>query len=229
RVSSIGPAARKKDDDDALDRAISDSSRRTRRNMVARNVATLGLIVGLVAVVFVFRVPIFAVLNGRAADGQAVHVTINSNERVKVSVRHGPQCGSDQPVTELGFTPLTLTPGAHLQDTLILENEQQGIYKEDGELLAFGEMGQPKVHSYEFRRGDLQLTLKPNGLKGISVRRNGQDVGLYSGKDLKFNLYEGRHKLELNGGPLKEPFLFEVEIKPGIINKETQDLSAFLG
>jgi hypothetical protein len=62
------------------------------------------------------------------------------------------------------------------------------------------------------------------------VRRNGQDVGNYSGsKGLKMELMEGRHKLELNGGPLKEPFFFEVDIKPGVINKETQDLSAFVG
>ncbi|MCP3141269.1 serine/threonine protein kinase [Pyxidicoccus xibeiensis] len=228
RVSGIAPAARRKDDDE-VERALEDSSRRTRRNMATRNVAMVGFIVGLLAVVGVFHKPIIAMLNARPADGQPVHVTVNSNERVKVSVRHGPQCHSEQPVTELGFTPLTLAAGAHLQDTLILENEQQGIYKEDAEQLAFGMMGEPKVLTYEFRRGHLQLTLKPDGLRGISVRRNGQEVGSYNGKGLKMDLFEGRHKLELHGGPLKDPFIFEVDIKPGIINKEQQDLSAFVG
>ncbi|MBZ4417028.1 serine/threonine-protein kinase [Myxococcus sp. RHSTA-1-4] len=227
RSSGIAPAARA---DDELDRAIQADSQRTRRKMATRNVAMVGFIVGLLAVVFVFHKPILAVLNNKAVDGQGVHVTVNTNERVRVSVRHNPECRSDQPVTELGYTPLTLASGAHLQDTLILENEQQGIYKEDSETLAFGEPGQPKVVTYEFRRGHLQLTLKPDGLRGITVRRGGQDVGTYSGgKFLKIELMEGRQKLELSGGPLKEPFLFEVEIKPGVIIKETQDLSAFVG
>jgi serine/threonine protein kinase len=227
---SSGPAPAVRADDDALDRAIQADSQRTRRNMATRNVAMVGFIVGLVAVAAVFHKPILAVLNNRPLDGQDVHVTVNTNERVKVSVRHNPQCQSDQPVTELGFTPLTLASGAHLQDTLILENEQQGIYREDSETLAFGEPGQPKVVTYEFRRGHLQLTLKPDGLKGITVRRGGQDVGVYpGGKGLKIELMEGRHKLELSGGPLKESFFFEVDIKPGAVTRELQDLSAFQG
>ncbi|MFP2909912.1 serine/threonine protein kinase, partial [Pyxidicoccus sp. 3LFB2] len=229
RTSGSAPAMRR-EDDEAVDRAIDASSQRARRAMATRNVATVGFIVGLLAVVGVFHKPILAVLNGRAADGQGVLLTVNTNERVKVSVRHTERCGSAQPVTELGFTPMTMVSGAHLQDTLILENEQQGIFKEDSESLAYGEPGQVKVIPYEFRRGHLQLTLKPEGLKGITVRRNGQDVGTYSGgKGLKMELMEGSHKLELNGGPLKEPFFFEVDIKPGVINKETQDLSAFVG
>ncbi len=230
RRSTISPAPRRSDDDDAVDRAIEASSQRTRRNMATRNVATVAFFVGLLVVGFFFHKPILKALGGTAQDGQGVHVTVNTNERVKVSVRHTPKCQSDQPVTELGYTPLTLTPGAHLQDTLILENEQQGIYKEDSDTLAFGEPGQPKVVTYEFRRGHLQLTLKPDGLRGITVKRGGQDVGAYpGGKGLKMELMEGRHKLELQGGPLKEPFFFEVDIKPGVITRETQDLAAFVG
>jgi len=225
-------------EDEAVDRAIKASSQPPRRVMAARTVATVGLLVGLIAVVAVFHKPILAalnkpmlaVLNDRAVDGQGVLLTIKTNEKVKVSVRHTERCRSAQPVTELGLSPMTKVSGAHLRDTLILENEQQGLYKEDRESLADGEPGQVKVIAYEFRRGHLQLTLKPEGLRGITVRRNGQDVGTYSGsKGLKMELMEGRHKLELNGGPLREPFLFEVDIKPGIINKETQDLSGFLG
>jgi serine/threonine protein kinase len=229
RTSGASPAVRH-DDDDAVDRAIADASRRTRRAMATRNVATVGFIVGLIAVVGIFHKPILAVLGGRAVDGQGVHVTVNTNERLKVSVRHTPKCNSDQPVTLLGDAPMTMASGAHLQDTLILENEQQGIYKEDSDTLAFGEPGQPKTVTYEFKRGHLQLSLKPDGLRGITVRRsNGQEVGSYSGKGLKMELMEGHHKLELSGGPLKEPFYFEVEIKPGGITRDTQDLSAFVG
>ncbi|MFY2563769.1 serine/threonine protein kinase [Corallococcus terminator] len=230
RVSlSAAPAVRGHDD---VDRAISDDSRRTRRTMATRNVATLGFIVGLLAVVAIFHKPILAVLSATASDGQGVRLTINTNERVKVSVRHANGCGGSQLVTELGMTPLTLVSGAHLQDTLIMENEQQGIYKEDTDTLAFGEPGQAKVLTQEFRRGSLLLLLKPDTVRGITVRRRGQDVGIYQGgnnKGLKIELMEGKNKLELNGGPLKEPFLFEVDIKPNSINRDTQDLSAFLG
>ncbi|QSQ27875.1 serine/threonine protein kinase [Pyxidicoccus parkwayensis] len=230
RRSSSGAPVVRNTDDDAVERALEESNRRARKTMATRNVATMGFIVGLLIVIGIFHKPILAVLNGTANDGQGVLLTVNTNERVKVSVRHTPKCRSEQPVTVLGDTPMTMVSGAHLQDTLILENEQQGIYREDSDTLAFGEPGQPKVVTYEFKRGYLQLTLKPDGLKGITVRRNGQDVGNYmSGKGLKIELMEGRHKLELTGGPLKEPFLFEVDIKPGIINKDTQDLSAFLG
>ncbi|TQF12427.1 serine/threonine protein kinase [Myxococcus llanfairpwllgwyngyllgogerychwyrndrobwllllantysiliogogogochensis] len=230
RVSlSSAPAVRPDDD---VDRALSDDSRRTRRTMATRNVATLGFIVGLLAVVAIFHKPILAVLSATASDGQGVRLTINTNERVKVSVRHANGCGGSQPITELGMTPLTLVSGAHLQDTLILENEQQGIYKEDTDTLAFGEPGQAKVLTQEFRRGSLLLLLKPDSVRNITVRRRDQDVGIYqggNGKGLKIELMEGKHKLELNGGPLKEPFHFEVDIKPNSINRETQDLSAFLG
>ena len=229
RSSGPSPAVRR-DEDDEVDRAIEASSKRTRRNMATRNVAGLAFLVGLVIVGIAFQKPLLAALNRTASDGQGVLLTINTNEKVKVSVRHTERCGSSEPVSELGFTPLTMVSGAHLQDTLILENEQQGIYKEDSDNLAYGEPGQTKVLPYEFRRGHLQLTLKPDGLKGITVKRGGQDVGAYpGGKGLKMELMEGRHKLELQGGPLKEPFIFEVDIKPGGLTKETQDLSAFLG
>ena len=227
---SSGPARAARVEDEAVDRAIEASSRRTRRVMATRTVATVGLIVGLIAVVAVFQQPILEMLNSRAVDGQGVLLTITANEKVKVSVRHTERCGSPEPVTVLGFSPMTRISGAHLQDTLILENEQQGLHKEDSKNLADVKPGQVKVIDYAFRRGHLQLTLKPEGLRDITVRRNGQDVGTYSGsKGLKIELMEGRHKLELTGGRLKEPFLFEVDIKPGGTNKATQDLSGFLG
>ncbi|MBZ4396899.1 serine/threonine-protein kinase [Myxococcus sp. AS-1-15] len=231
RVSlASAPAVREEDE---VDRALAKDARRHAGQPVARrNIAMLGFIVGMLAVVAIFHKPILAVLSATASDGQGVRLTVNTNERVKVSVRHTERCGSSQPVTELGLTPLTLVSGAHLQDTLILENEQQGIYTEDTDTLAFGVPGEAKVLTQEFRRGSLQLLLKPETVRGITVRRRGQDVGLYQGgggKGLKIDLMEGKHKLELIGGPLKEPFLFEVDIKPNSVQKETQDLSAFIG
>ncbi len=229
RTSSVS-VARSREEDAEVDRALEKSARGHRAGVSKRNVATIGFIVGLVAVGLVFHKPILSVLNSRASDGQAVTLSVNTNEKVRVSVRHTDRCGSQQPVTELGETPIVNAAGAHLQDTLILVNEQQGIYKEESDTLAFGEPGQAKSFTYEFRRGQLQLTLKPDGLRGITVKRGGQDMGTYLGnKGMKIELMEGRHKLELQGGPLKEPFMFEVDIKPGIINKQTEDLSAFTG
>ncbi|MCP3060685.1 serine/threonine protein kinase [Myxococcus sp. K38C18041901] len=224
------PAVREEDD---VDRALAkDARRHAGQPLAKRNIAMLGFIVGMLGVVAVFHKPILAVLSATASDGQGVKLTVNTNERVKVSVRHTERCGSSQPVTELGLTPLTMVSGAHLQDTLILENEQQGIFTEDTDTLAFGVPGESKVLTQEFRRGSLQLLLKPETVRGITVRRRGQDVGLYQGgggKGLKIDLMEGKHKLELIGGPLKEPFIFEVDIKPNSVLKDTQDLSAFIG
>ncbi len=229
RTSSVA-LARPRDEDAEVERALERSARGARAGAAKRNVATVAFIVGLVAVGLVFHKPILAVLNSRASDGQAVTLSVSTNARVKVSVRHTDRCGNGQPVTELGETPIVNATGAHLQDTLILVNEQLGIYKEESDTLAFGEPGQAKSFTYEFRSGQLQLTLKPEGLKGITVKRNGQDMGTYSGnRGMKIELMEGRHKLELQGGPLKDSFMFEVDIKPGIINKQTEDLAAFVG
>ncbi|HZI14944.1 MAG TPA: protein kinase, partial [Myxococcus sp.] len=69
RVRPSQVAAR---DDDELDRAIEASSRRTRRNMATRNVATIVAIVLMLGVVGVFHKPLLDILNKSGIDGQSV-------------------------------------------------------------------------------------------------------------------------------------------------------------
>ena len=173
---------------------------------------------GLLALVVLFREPIMLALTSKAADAQGVWLTVNTNQPVKVSVRHTERCNSPEPVTFLGTAPLTRVQGAHLQDTLILENDAQGIYLEDSEELAFGQPGELKTFERSFKEGTLKLKITPRSMaSGLTVYRNNQMMGS-AGTTLK--LMEGKQRLELRGKQLKEPVAFEATIKPD----ETTDL-----
>ncbi|RKH52389.1 serine/threonine protein kinase [Corallococcus aberystwythensis] len=183
-----------------------------------RTLAAVGLVVGLLALGVLFREPIMLALTSKAADAQGVWLTVNTNQPVKVSVRHTERCGSPEPVTLLGTAPLTRVQGAHLQDTLILENDAQGIYLEDSEELAFGQPGELKTFERSFKEGTLKLKITPKGMTtGLTVYRNNQMMGS-AGTTLK--LMEGKQRLELRGKQLKEPVAFEATIKAD----ETTDL-----
>ncbi|WP_223634878.1 serine/threonine-protein kinase [Corallococcus sp. EGB] len=183
-----------------------------------RTLISVGLVVGLLALVVLFREPIMLALTSKAADAQGVWLTVNTNQPVKVSVRHTERCNSPEPVTFLGTAPLTRVQGAHLQDTLILENDAQGIYLEDSEELAFGQPGELKTFERSFKEGTLKLKITPKAMaSGLTVYRNNQMMGS-AGTTLK--LMEGKQRLELRGKQLKEPVAFEATIKPD----ETTDL-----
>jgi eukaryotic-like serine/threonine-protein kinase len=191
-----------------------------------RAVATVGLVVGLLALGVLFREPILLALTSKAADAQGVWLTVNTNQPVKVSVRHTDRCNSPEPVTLLGTAPLTRVQGAHLQDTLILENEAQGIYLEDSEELAFGQPGELKTFERSFKEGTLKLKLTPKGIvTGLTVYRNNQMIG-NAGTTLK--LMEGKHILELRGSKLKEPVTFDAKVVPGEVTEQSLDLSSAL-
>jgi hypothetical protein len=218
------------DDDEEVERrperALAANDRKMRRGIEARNIAVIGFCVGLVAVLGIFHRPILAALNSRASDGQGVWLTVNTNERVKVSVKHTERCGSAEPVTLLGDAPFARREGAHLQDTLILENEARGIYLEDAEALAFGEPGDIKVFDHTFKEGNLRLKLTPKGLTGLTVMRNGQRMGSFPGGQI--TLMEGKQKLELRGTRFKEPVFFEATVKPEETTEVTLDVSSAL-
>ncbi|CAM4299519.1 protein kinase [Corallococcus sp. ZKHCc1 1396] len=204
--------------------AVRDEPSRPRGQSV-RAVAMVAFIVGLLAVLVLFREPILAAATSKAADAQGVWLTVNTNQPVKVSVRHTERCGSPEPVTQLGTAPLTRAQGAHLQDTLILENEAQGIYLEDSEELAFGQPGELKTFERSFKEGTLKLKITPRNMSGLTVFRNNQPLGSAS---TTLKLMEGKQRLELRGNKLKEPVAFEVIIKPGETTDQALDLeSAF--
>ncbi|MCY1076492.1 serine/threonine protein kinase [Archangium lansingense] len=185
----------------------------------------LGVLVALsvVGLVVIFRGPILDMLGSSAMDGQGIFLNIESNQRVQVSVRHGIRCRSSEPITVLGFTPLSRMGGAHVQDTLILENKEQGIYEEIE--VPFGEPQETKSIERTFQMGYFRPKLLPRGVSGIEIYRDGQKLGLYQ-PGLKLELVEGLHHLVLQGPTLKEPVQVDVEVKARDITDKTVDLSS---
>ncbi|MBN1209997.1 MAG: serine/threonine protein kinase [Myxococcaceae bacterium] len=160
-------------------------------------------------------------------DGQGVFVSVETNPKVMVTVQHSDRCGSKEPTTELGMTPLRGVPGAHLQDTLILENKEQGIRAEEKELLSFGEPGETKNLKREFKMGHARLKVIPRSVSQLTVVREGQDLGVYQ-PGAKFELMEGTHTLELRGDQLKEPVSVEVTVKAGTTTETQVDVNKSL-
>jgi serine/threonine protein kinase len=160
-------------------------------------------------------------------DGMAVFVSVDTNPKVRVKVRHSDKCGSPEPFTDLGMTPLKAVPGAHIQDTLILENQEQGIYAEEEEVLRFGEPGETKSVKREFRLGHVRLKVIPKNAGSLRILRDGRDLGPYI-SGAKLELMEGTHNLELRGDKLTEPVPVEVNIKRGDITETVVDVSKYL-
>lgn len=160
-------------------------------------------------------------------DGMSVFVSVDTNPKVNVKVRHSDKCGSPEPFTELGMTPLKAVAGAHIQDTLILENQEQGIYAEEEEVLRFGEPGETKSVKREFRLGHVRLKITPKNTGKLTILREGRDLGTVI-PGTKLELMEGTHQLELRGDKLSEPVPVEVNIKRGDITEVAVDLSKYL-
>ncbi len=182
------------------------------------------VVLGLVAA---FHKPLWAMLNRTANDGQSISINLEANERVQVSVRHGETCPGGESVAKLGPTPLRNVGGVHLQDVLLLENKQRGIYKEltipegdSGEMLK-------TLPPVEFKTGSFRLTLKPRSASGIEIHRDGQKLGVYQ-PGLKLELVEGTHHLTLQGKSLKEPVSVDVEVKARGITDKDVDLTSQL-
>jgi hypothetical protein len=192
----------------------------------------LGAVVALAVVGLgvVFWQPLWGMLNTSASDGQDIYINLESNEPVQVSVRHTERCHSPVQVTQMSselIRSLKRAEGAHLQDTLILENKQQGIYREIP--IPYGEPNEVKtLPQQEFKKGFFKLKVKPSkSLVGAEIYREGQMIYSYQ-SDHKYELVEGTHHLELRGGPLKEPVPVEVEVKARGTEEKVVDVSGFL-
>jgi serine/threonine protein kinase/3',5'-cyclic AMP phosphodiesterase CpdA len=173
--------------------------------------------------IVVLRQPIMDLLTG--ARSQEIFVTVDTTPKVMVKVRHNNKNCSPEPFTELGMTPIKNARGVHLQDTLILENKEQGIYAEEN--IPYGEPGELKNFRREFKMGQVRLRLRPVAFGEIRIVRNGQELGVYQ-PGVKLDLVEGQHKLELRGDILKEPVPVEVQVKRGDLIEAQVDISGYL-
>ncbi|SET53062.1 serine/threonine protein kinase [Stigmatella erecta] len=177
------------------------------------------VVLAVAGLIFAFRDK----LNIKGIDGQGILVSVDTSPKTHVTVRHSDRCGSSEPLTELGETPLKGVAGAHIQDTLVLENRQQGIYAE--EELPYGEPGETKVIKREFKMGSVQLKVSPRNPGKITIRERGQDIYDFT-PGIPFDLMEGPHVLELHSEKLDEPLTVEVQVKRGDTTTVSADLNA---
>jgi serine/threonine protein kinase len=168
---------------------------------------------------FVFRAQLAGLFARKPPSGPEIWLNVESNLPVRVYARHPKSEGVEaQQPTYLGEAPLQNAPGAHVGDTIILENAEEDAYYEQE--IAFGEPQKAYNITKEFRRGYVRFIFRPSGLSGISVFSNGRERARYlPGRKVEF--YEGKHQIELRGDVLKVPIQFEIEVKPD----DTVDIS----
>jgi hypothetical protein len=216
RRSSIVEKVVEEDDEDS----VSTDASRSKPAAPARSLPSVKTLLGavvvlaLVGVAVLFRQPLMDTLNSSAIDGQDIFINLESNEPVQVSVRHNERCRSAVPITEMATEPITSlkqASGAHIQDTIILENKHRGILKEIP--LEYGEPNETKNIREEFKMGFFRLTLQPNKkIPGLEIYREGQKLYLFQ-PGQRYELAEGTHHLELRAPSLRDPVLVEIEVK----------------
>ncbi|OJT23652.1 protein kinase [Archangium sp. Cb G35] len=215
------------EEDDASLPSAKKPAARTRSLPPLKNLLGVFVALSVVGLAVIFHKPLLEMLGSTAMDGQGIYISLDSNQPVEVSVKHNPmRCRSSEPVTVLGSTPLRKVSGAHLQDTLVLENKQLGIFREIE--VPFGEPNEHKtLPPVEFKSGTVRLTLKPKNILGIEIYRDGQTLGTYQ-PGLSLELVEGKHHLVLQGTALLEPVPVDVEVKGRDITNKAVDLSPYL-
>jgi hypothetical protein len=190
------------------------------------NLIKVAAALAVVVLAIAFRRPLMDMLGSSAIDGQDIWITLESNEPVEVSVKHRPECRSPAPITLIASEPtraINDRPGAHIQDTLILENKQQGIHREIP--IPYGEPNEHKtLPPQEFKMGSFRLKLLPKSVSGVEIYRDGQKLGLYQA-GFKLDLVEGTHHLELRSPGLKEAVQVDVEVKARDITDKTVNLA----
>ena len=209
------PVRRRPSYEEEQEESLSISSAKAGQSSRAKNLLGAVVALAVVGLGVVFWQPLWGMLNTSASDGQDIYINLESNEPIQVSVRHTERCQSPVQVTQMSselIRSLKRAEGAHLQDTLILENKQQGIYREIP--IPYGEPNEVKtLPQQEFKKGFFKLKVRPyKSLVGAEIYREGQMIYSYQSEH-KYELVEGTHHLELRGGPLKEPVPVAVEVK----------------
>jgi serine/threonine protein kinase len=191
-----------------------------------KKVFLVAVAVAVALVIFVFRQKIIDTLTNTAMSGEEIFVSVDTTPKVMVKVRHNNKNCSPEPFTELGMTPIKNARGVHIQDTLVLENKEQGIYAEEN--IPYGEPGELKNFKREFKMGQVRLKLMPKPSGKIEILRDGQELGVHQ-PGMKLDLVEGTHTLELRGESLKEPVPVEVQVKRGDLTEAQVDISKYIG
>ncbi|WNG35447.1 protein kinase [Archangium violaceum] len=219
--------------EEADDEASTSSSKPAKggRSLPLKTLLQVAVVLAVVAVGFLYRQSLLDMLGSTAMDGQGIYIDMETNEPVQVSVRHSQSCGSPVPITQMTMEPtrsLKRAAGAHLQDTVILENKSRGIRKEI--TFNYGEPNETKTIHEEFKTGHFKLTLRSNPNKSFpntEIFREGEKLYLYQ-PGQKYELAEGEHHLELRGASFKEPVPVDVVVKAGETEQKMVDVTQYL-
>ncbi|MBX7098527.1 MAG: protein kinase [Myxococcaceae bacterium] len=186
---------------------------------------TQGRGMGLLVVVLLVAVAgvcalVWKSMGAGKADGMPpVLLTVKTNLRTRVTVI--PKNHPDEPI-DMGESPIEKHAGAHVQDTVRLINEVEGV---DWPVeLKYGEPGMEKVIEKTFEKGKLTVKVKPR-TERLSVWRNEQKLGEAG---LAIDLYEGHHNLELRGDRLRGPVPFEVNIVAHSTTSQEVDVGPYV-
>jgi eukaryotic-like serine/threonine-protein kinase len=210
-----------------LDLALARDAAQTHRKRLFRGGLGLLLLGIPLAAVMVGRKPVMALLLRSANDGQAIYLSVESNQNVRVYVRHRPEENADQPIEELGMTPLHRVRGVHIRDSLILENPALGIRHE--ETIAFGQPNEHRKISRHFELGYWRPKFLGLGqVEGLGLYVDGFERGKVA-SGTRIELVEGQHEVEIRGPQLKSPAKMSVTIQAGKTSEgPTLDLRPFL-
>jgi hypothetical protein len=146
---------------------------------------------------------------------------VEANLPVKVWTKHAPNenRSSKDAVELIGESPgLLELSGAHVGDTIVLENAVQGAYWE--QRIDFGQPGQQIILRKEFQTGHVQFRISRSAAMGLGVYRNSTQIAPYV-PDVKIALVEGNHVLEIRGGRLRHPVKIPVTVKAGQVTYVT--------
>jgi hypothetical protein len=181
--------------------------------------ATVAAVVVLAGLAFVFRRPLVDVLGRSGVDRTSVAVQVESNLSVDVWVLHHADEGQRDP-THLGEgKALGPVYGAHLKDTVVLENRQVGARWEKA--LEFGTPGETVPIHHEFVTGKVRLDVKPRPSAPVEVWLEGQLRGRTT---TPIELYEGPKTLELRSKAFIQPRLVELTVRPGQADEVVVDV-----
>jgi hypothetical protein len=150
--------------------------------------------------------------DGKKIRAVPVLLTVEASLPVEVRVRHD-AAEKQRGEQVLGETPrFVRVSGAHVLDTVVLENATQGAYYEHP--IPFGSPNEEILIRKEFRTGHVQFRRTGAVVRALSVFRSNKQLAAFS-PDVKIELAEGPHTLEIRGPALQRPVAVAVEVRPG--------------
>jgi hypothetical protein len=124
---------------------------------------------------------------------------------------------------ELGRTPIDEQSGAFVGDTVLLVNEDRGIYFEES--IEYGQPNDLKLISRVFKESAVRIKTIPV-LKNCTVWRGPYKLGQCG---VNLSLMPGKHNLEIRSDSLSQPHQFTVPVSDNSKNLEiVEDCSAEL-